>query len=587
MAWALQYPTPQKATTQTRDTPNWVTAPPPQSMTQPAPTPAASPETILTVTHWTIRTRILASFTIILLVMALMSGVAYRRLSAIEHETTVMRTDALPGLNYSAGMRGVWGEIYVLAWQTVTAADAPQRARLLTQTQDAMQRLDRLEQQYDATIVRDDDRARFHNYQAVRARYQQAAQPYLDPAQWKDAATAQAALRGSAHDLWSDGRKLLQDIVDDNGKVNERASTGIVDSVVTAKVSIEVAFGIAVLAALIAGYQLLRAITVPMGKIVSLLKTMRGGDLRQRMVLHRQDEFQAVEEGFNQMADELTSLVGQAQRSAIQVTTSVNEIAATARQQQATATETAATTTQIGATSREISATARDLVRTMSEVSHAADQTAGLAGTGQVGLSRMEATMNHVMEAAGSVNSRLATLNEKAGNINQVVTTIARVADQTNLLSLNAAIEAEKAGEYGRGFSVVATEIRRLADQTAVATYDIEQIVREIQSAVAAGVMGMDKFSEEVRRGMSEVTQVGDQLSQIIGQVQSLAPRVQMVNEGMQAQAGGAEQINQALIQLSEAAQQTVESLRQSSQAIDELTLVSNELRSGVSRFKV
>jgi methyl-accepting chemotaxis protein WspA len=100
-----------------------------------------------------------------------------------------------------------------------------------------------------------------------------------------------------------------------------------------------------------------------------------------------------------------------------------------------------------------------------------------------------------------------------------VVTTIARVADQTNLLSLNAAIEAEKAGEYGRGFSVVATEIRRLADQTAVATYDIEQIVREIQSAVAAGVMGMDKFSEEVRRGMSEVTQVGDQLSQIIGQV--------------------------------------------------------------------
>jgi len=394
-------------------------------------------------------------------------------------------------------------------------------------------------------------------------------------------------LRGNAHELWSDGRKVLQDIVDDNSAVNDGSANGIVNSVGAAKASIEVSLAFAVLAALVCGYLLLRAITVPMGRIVSLLKTMRGGDLRQRMALHRRDEFHAVEEGFNQMADELTSLVGQAQRSAIQVTTSVNEIAATARQQQATATETAATTTQIGATSREISATARDLVRTMSEVSNAAEQTAGLAGTGQVGLSRMEGTMHHVMEAAGSVNARLATLNEKAGNINQVVTTIARVADQTNLLSLNAAIEAEKAGEYGRGFSVVATEIRRLADQTAVATYDIEQIVREIQSAVAAGVMGMDKFSEEVRRGMSEVTQVGDQLSQIIGQVQSLAPRVQMVNEGMQAQAGGAEQINQALIQLSEAAQQTVESLRQSSQAIDELTLVANELRSGVSRFKV
>ncbi|CAG9173464.1 methyl-accepting chemotaxis protein [Cupriavidus pampae] len=537
--------------------------------------------------HWTIRTRILTSFTFILLVMTLMAVVAYDRLNKIDHETTVMRTDALPGLTYSAGLRGVWGEIYVLAWQTVTAADEAQRGRLLAQTKDTIQRFDRLEQMYEASIVREEDRVRFEAFKQIRAKYDQAALPYMDPLRWKDTATAEAALRGNAHDLWFDGRKALQQLVDDNTAVNDRAAASIVTAVDAAKISIEVALGIAVLAAAVCGYLLLRAITVPMRSIVSLLTAMRGGDLRQRMNLARRDEFLAVEEGFNQMSGELTSLVGQAQRSAIQVTTSVNEIAATARQQQATATETAATTTQIGATSREISATARDLVRTISEVSHAAEQTAGLAGTGQVGLSRMETTMHHVMDAAGSVNSRLATLNEKAGNINQVVTTIARVADQTNLLSLNAAIEAEKAGEYGRGFSVVATEIRRLADQTAVATYDIEQMVREIQSAVAAGVMGMDKFSEEVRRGMSEVTQVGDQLSQIIGQIQSLAPRVQMVNEGMQAQAGGAEQINQALMQLSEAAQQTVESLRQSSQAIDELTLVSNELRSGVSRFKV
>jgi methyl-accepting chemotaxis protein WspA len=107
-------------------------------------------------------------------------------------------------------------------------------------------------------------------------------------------------------------------------------------------------------------------------------------------------------------------------------------------------------------------------------------------------------------------------LNEKASNINQVVTTITKVADQTNLLSLNAAIEAEKAGEHGRGFVVVATEIRRLADQTAVASYDIEQLVKEMQSAVSSGVMGMDKFSEEVRRGVQEVEQVSGQLTQII-----------------------------------------------------------------------
>ena len=224
----------------------------------------------------------------------------------------------------------------------------------------------------------------------------------------------------------------------------------------------------------------------------------------------------------------------------------------------------------------------------MTEVSGAAEQTASLAGSGQVGLARMEDTMRNVVDAAGSVNAKLAILNEKAGNITQVVTTITKGGrpDQP------AVAERRHRGgkgrrEYGRGFVVVATEIRRLADQTAVATYDIEQMVREIQSSVSAGVMGMDKFSEEVRRGMADMQQVGDQLSQIIQQVQTLAPRVQMVNEGMQAQATGAEQISQALQQLSDAAQRTVESLRQSSLAIEELTLVANDLRSGVSRFKV
>ena len=223
----------------------------------------------------------------------------------------------------------------------------------------------------------------------------------------------------------------------------------------------------------------------------------------------------------------------------------------------------------------------------MNEVSVVADETAALANSGQSGLTRMEKTMSNVMEAASSINGNLVILNEKAGNINQVVTTIAKVADQTNLLSLNAAIEAEKAGEYGRGFAVVAAEIRRLADQTGVATYDIEQMVKDIQSAISAGVMGMDKFSEEVRRGMSEVQQAGAQLSQIIVQVQTLVPRFDAVNDGMQAQATGAEQISEALFQLTEGAQQTVESLRQSSLAIDDLKQVSGDLRSSVSRFKL
>jgi methyl-accepting chemotaxis protein WspA len=324
-----------------------------------------------------------------------------------------------------------------------------------------------------------------------------------------------------------------------------------------------------------------------MATIVAALERMQQGDFTGRVQMERRDEFGAVSKDLNKLADELTVLVGQVQRSGIQVNSTATEIAATAKEQQSTVNEIAATTAEIGATSKEISATSKELVKTMNEVTAVSEETAELAGSGQSAIGKMESTMRQIMEASSSITSKLAVLNEKTANINTVVTTITKVADQTNLLSLNAAIEAEKAGEYGLGFAVVAMEIRRLADQTAVATYDIEKMVKEMQSAVAAGVMGMDKFSEEVRRGVDEVRQVGGQLAQIIHQVQTLTPRFHTVNEGMNAQATGAQQISETLTQLNEAAQLTAESLRQSNAAIEQLNEAARGLQAGVARFKL
>ena len=287
------------------------------------------------------------------------------------------------------------------------------------------------------------------------------------------------------------------------------------------------------------------------------------------------------------MVDNLNSLVAQVQQSGIQVNSSATEIAATAKQQEATVSEQAASTNEIMATVTEISATSKELVKTMEEISQVAENTARSAETGQGALNKMEETMRQMRTATDNITSKLAVLSEKAGNINTVVTTINKVADQTNLLSLNAAIEAEKAGEYGRGFAVVATEIRRLADQTAVATWDIEQMVKEMQSAVSAGVMGMDKFSEEVSRGVNEIGQVGGQLGQIIDDVQTLTPRFESVTEGMQSQSLGGEQISESMIQLNETAQQTAESLRQSNASIQQLKEAANGLQKAVSIFRV
>jgi len=535
--------------------------------------------------NFTLRQRLLASFGAILVIMLLMALVDYSRLLAIDTEVQGISEDSLPGLQYSARILSDWQKTHdELIQGVVRQTPLPALREALA---NADTHLDAQLRDYSQTVFILDDRQVYDTFLKTLTAYRQARTELLSSLQAADTARALTQLHDGVTAVYADGRAQLDHMVEENSTRADQSAGHILQTLRHAELILLAGLILALLAALACAALLTRAINHPMRKIVDILGRFGNGDLSARLHLGRQDEFGAIESGFNRMADELTDLVGKAQRSAIQVATSVTEIAATSRQQQATASEVASTTTEIGATSREIAATARDLVRTMSEVSAAADQTAALADNGHHDLSRMEHTMRSVVDAAGTVNGKLGVLNEKAGNINQVVTTINKVADQTNLLSLNAAIEAEKAGEYGRGFVVVATEIRRLADQTAVATYDIEQIVREIQSSVAAGVMGMDKFSEEVRRGMHDMQQVGEQLSQIIQHVQTLAPRVQVVNEGMQAQATGAEQINQALTQLADATQQTVESLRQSSLAIDDLNTVAGDLRGGVTRFKL
>ena len=285
------------------------------------------------------------------------------------------------------------------------------------------------------------------------------------------------------------------------------------------------------------------------------------------------------------MTRSIDALISQMQRSGIQVMTSATEIAASARQLEATVAQQAASTLEVMATTRSISATAEELAATMESVSSSAAQTAGMAESGRSGLERMEAAMRQLMQATGTISSRLSIINDKANKISTVITTINKISDQTNLLSLNAAIEAEKAGEYGRGFSVVAREISRLADQTAIATQDIEHMVREMQSSVSSGVMEMDKFSDEVRAGTAEVGSVGGHLEHIIGQVHVLGPRFDAVREGMRGQADSAGQIAEAMGQLSTAVEKTRESLHEFKAVTDQLNGAVQGLQQEVSKF--
>jgi methyl-accepting chemotaxis protein WspA len=311
------------------------------------------------------------------------------------------------------------------------------------------------------------------------------------------------------------------------------------------------------------------------------------GDLTGTIDIGGDDAIGRLGEGLATMFGNLRSLLNNVQRAGIQVTTSATQIAASARQQEATGIEQAQTSIEVLSTTKEISANTAQLLRTMEEATHVADHTTAAASDAQVNLERMDQTMGRMVAATDQIGAKLAALSEKASNINSVLTTITKVADQTNILSLNAAIEAEKAGEAGRGFSVVASEIRRLADQTSVSTWDIEQMLKEMQSAVSASVMGMDKFAEEIRRSVGEARQVAEQLSAMMIESGNLAPRFDLVLQGMQSQAVGASQISETMMQLSDASQQTVESLKATSEAVHQLQYAASDLQQSVASFAV
>ncbi|MDO9542767.1 MAG: methyl-accepting chemotaxis protein [Kiritimatiellia bacterium] len=386
---------------------------------------------------------------------------------------------------------------------------------------------------------------------------------------------------------------------------------GIIAKFITSTVRIMSAGAIAgafvMVLAIILAIWLGSAIARPIGNVVAIAQLIAGGNLAEarRRVADKlekienynaarparkarlQNETEKLTEAVVLMTKYLASLVGQVQRSSVQMVSTATEISAASREQESTVTEFGASTTEIAAAVKEISATSQELAKTMQDIKVTANNTEDLADKGHSGLINIKSSIGHLAEATTSISTKLSAINEKAGAINNLVTTITKVADETNLLSLNASIEAEKAGEYGRGFAVVAREIRRLADQTAVSTLDIEQTVKEMQSSVSAGVMEMDKFNGEVAQWVKSVGDISNQLNQILEQIKVLTPRYESVNEGMRSQATGAQQISEAMTQLTEGARNTTESLKHFHEVTSQLKEAAHELQTEVARFKV
>ena len=407
---------------------------------------------------------------------------------------------------------------------------------------------------------------------------------------------SQAALLGSGTpaeararywDSHASSLRLFQDAIEDLKSRRDRGRRAITE----ARYWVELAL-IAVMALLaIWTVAVLRhnlvAFREPVRELRRALDRVGRGDFTIDVHMKRKDEFEDLANGIINMTRRLAAIVGRLHQNASVVSGSAGNILSAAQQQQRAVEELENVSDFLSDSGRKVHFTASQLASAINTVDQASESAIRLNQDVERSLAGMREAMTAIKDASEAINGKLEILNEKAGSVSQVVVTMGKVADQTNLLSINAAIEAEKAGESGKGFAVVANEIQRLADQTAVAAEDIEQMVKEMQTAVAAGVIGTEQFDNVVRSGSEGLDRVVATVGHIHQQIDRMGPQVEVVSTSMHDQTDGARQIQSRSQQLDGVMKEAAESLHTIRAGMEQLESATRDLDDGLARLKL
>jgi methyl-accepting chemotaxis protein len=322
---------------------------------------------------------------------------------------------------------------------------------------------------------------------------------------------------------------------------------------------------------------------VASGRLTHARERLRNPRVREMLAKARsrngavRDELLILLRASEDMTGTLDEIVVEVGGAGARVSESVNQIVAAVNKLEATVSAQAASTAEVSTTSTEILATARDLALTMDHVSRNVTRTADSADAGVSALQAIHSMANKLMTATEVLAANLQSISAKARDIDEVIVAIRNVANRTNLLSLNASIEAERGGGGTGAFSVVSQEILKQADQTAASALDIEALIQEMQKAVASGVAAVEVHAKEARSSSGAVDELSAGLARIIENTKEVAPQFDIVNSGMQAQAAG--QISDAIAHLRDGAQQT-------RGAIDGFQSVAGEMRSAAEELQ-
>jgi PAS domain S-box-containing protein len=287
-----------------------------------------------------------------------------------------------------------------------------------------------------------------------------------------------------------------------------------------------------------------------------------------------------------QTEDNLRTLNQQVREAANILASSVGEILALTTQLASVSSETAASVSETTSTVEEVKQTAQLSAEKSRSVSEGAQEAASVAQQGNAAVTRTVEGINHIRELMESVGESIVELSEQTQAIGEIMAVVNDLAQQSNLLSVNAAIEAAKAGEHGKGFAVVAQEIRSLADQSKEATGQVRTILSDIQKATSTSVLAAEQVSKAVEGSVSQAAESGEAIRKLAERIEESAHAATQIAASNQQQFVGMDQIAQAMEAVRLASQQHVAGTKQAEQAAHDLNELGEKLREMVGRYK-